>query len=520
VILAGDVFGGAGRFILKLTPVDWLLLFIAIVIVWRQLGLVWLRFTRLDPTEVTELDDGSADGTVPTKSMTVLLRDRLGASGLLPPPAVPALSMEQGLISVVQASPLAQAKFIGGLLSFIWEWSHPRTGHRVTGTVWMADENPKHRVTMTVSNTGTGASVAIHTLRAESLDGAVEAAADWAFQAIQADSLPNVPLWRQWTSPEAAALGRYRDGEYYEKRGELTQAMREYEAAADLEPDNAIVRLRRANVLERRARWIDAMEAYLAVIRFWPELRLPRYRLSSIYTVANLPQLWARVAATRRRELLALIVAVEPGCPDVPAERSRLGQWFLERSDHQLTALLEGSGSSARRGVKRVNPFGQWLRRFPARDPEGVGWLFEKAVAVAQAATRLDLDLAKLPPSELWTDTLRRRRELADQRSRELEKRLSSRRNLGWKVHYNAACFYSSAMALAVDSLSDGWVDRKAAAALAHLERMSQDPDVVRLEIDWLLRGDPDLEVLRAHPAFKAWASFYVSGRSGGPSRR
>jgi len=57
------------------------------------------------------------------------------------------------------------------------------------------------------------------------------------------------------------------------------QATEQYELAAMGEPDQALVRLRYANVQERADNWVAALSVYYRESEKWPELFDARYRL-------------------------------------------------------------------------------------------------------------------------------------------------------------------------------------------------------------------------------------------------
>jgi hypothetical protein len=75
------------------------------------------------------------------------------------------------------------------------------------------------------------------------------------------------------------------------------------------------------------------------------------------------------------------------------------------------------------------------------------------------------------------------------------------RRSVGWQVEYNAACLYG----LMYEARKDPrWIE----LAFKYLEKAIDDPSN-ELTPDWVLKGDPDLGILRRHT--REWA--VVEGR-------
>jgi hypothetical protein len=116
---ARDLIDGVENWVSGFSAIDFVL---AAAILWAAYW-VWATLravTRLGPVEVALLDyDGKDDEKPDVHALTGLMRERLAAGGLLPPPEVPAGSPQTNLIAAVEASGHPQAAWVARALELI-----------------------------------------------------------------------------------------------------------------------------------------------------------------------------------------------------------------------------------------------------------------------------------------------------------------------------------------------------------------------------------------------------------------
>jgi hypothetical protein len=251
---------------------------------------------------------------------------RLAGGDLFPAPAVPSGAMATGFIDVVETSPLPQARWLGTLLRqlrVILSWRPP--GFRLTGTT---PQRGPARVRCTAVSAWSPRDLAVHTFWYDSYERAAEAVAGFAYAtAIRARDRRCTPIWRSWMTTDGISVTHYQRGLEAEHEADATAArafrrqqiaaaldpkhglpepedkqlkedeskiaarreaaLEEYGKAASAEPDQALVRMRIANLHERKADWASALLIYLRECERWPLMFDARYRFPIVLGFAE-----------------------------------------------------------------------------------------------------------------------------------------------------------------------------------------------------------------------------------------
>jgi tetratricopeptide (TPR) repeat protein len=132
------------------------------------------------------------------------------------------------------------------------------------------------------------------------------AALAWILVLVAAPSLLSIPMVESDRSRDHWMLAQA-----WKKRGDLDQAVRSYDRAIDLSPDDAVLRNNKGVALAGMGRLAEAEEEYRRAIALGPGLVFPRKNLGLLLARAGRPQ-----------EALALLQwahAREPGDPETAA---------------------------------------------------------------------------------------------------------------------------------------------------------------------------------------------------------
>jgi len=119
-----------------------------VVVALIVLRAAWARHLRrygVGPVDVVPPSNGTgeSDDLVRPLAQAAVIVSRLAGDGLYPAPALPSGAMATGLIDVVQASPISEARWIGTILSYLKDsFARRPTGFRLAGTLLRGDESP------------------------------------------------------------------------------------------------------------------------------------------------------------------------------------------------------------------------------------------------------------------------------------------------------------------------------------------------------------------------------------------
>ena len=254
---------------------------VGVVVALLVLRVAWarhLRRYRVGPVDVVPPSNGTgeADDLVRPLAQAAVIVSRLAGDGLYPAPALPSGAMATGLVDVVQASPISEARWIGTILSYLKEsFARQPLGFRLTGTLLRGDEPPSCGYLAQMSAVGHAADPEVRTFWEDSYEAAAERVAGSAYAvAVRARDRATSPVWANWVSSDGTSIMHYQHGLDFEHRADVkaaegrpigrlrAQATEQYELAAMGEPDQALVRLRYANVQERADNWVAALSVY------------------------------------------------------------------------------------------------------------------------------------------------------------------------------------------------------------------------------------------------------------------
>lgn len=288
-----------------------------VVVALIVLRAAWARHLRrygVGPVDVVPPSNGTgeSDDLVRPLAQAAVIVSRLAGDGLYPAPALPSGAMATGLIDVVQASPISEARWIGTILSYLKDsFARRPTGFRLAGTLLRGDESPSCGYLAQMSAVGNAADPEVRTFWEDSYEAAAERVAGFAYAvAVRARDRATSPVWANWVSSDGTSIMHYQHGLDFEHRADVkaaegriigrlrAQATEQYELAAMGEPDQALVRLRYANVQERADNWVAALSVYYRESEKWPELFDARYRLGIVLSFAT--KVHSQIEALRR----------------------------------------------------------------------------------------------------------------------------------------------------------------------------------------------------------------------------
>lgn len=469
-----------------LTVVDWVLLGLAVAIVWYLIARLKAD-SELGPVEVSELesDDDGAD----VKSLTAALRNHLADSGLLPSPEVPAGAPETSLLTAVKESPIPQANWVATLIDAV---PKPRpASYKLKGTLRQDDELGRG-VTYVLQDTAHGTSVEVRTAWKPSEKEAVRDVASRVYMAITRAAEHIYPRWTRWSNSKA--FESYRTGlavligsrGRVDREAEYDVALSYHRDAARDEPRNVLPRLQIANITEKQAAVatgsdnaalrLKAVQDYLQIANDVPSLAEARYRASVL-----LGSLATDVDALDGYPLEALRQSLPaelswPGGDGVSNEE--IARKLRSAADHESKAAL-----------RRLSRLSTVMRlRFPTMfEPRGHE---RKGIRTAiKIARRCERARHRIRPKTCGEN----RREWILQwwwNLRVIAALLDISGHASWQVHYNAACLYALMYAVTPDRA------RWRRNALRRLNTVVEDPHS-ELREDWLAARDPDLDSIR-----------------------
>lgn len=532
---------------------DWLLIALAgaaLYWVWSSLRAT----TRIGPVEVSTVEH-DATPKAHVLALTAALRERLHATGLSPPPAVPAGTPQVSLIAAVEASNIPQGAWLSKLLQLLPQPPRPpeykvtavlltdvpqktaepapeKESTREVKAVLLEEEedappdtvvqdavprdtvseqeaakNANHRLSVWLRPSREGTVLLKTTFPASAdTDAAVQAAARMIYLHI-ADNAPHAfPIWARWRHQHA--LEAYGAGCDLAGQGKSNDAVEKLMEACRREPFNVLAPLRLATMQEAAAAaykepWsrgqlqVVGLRAYLDTTREWPHLVEPRYRTSVL--ASALAATWTQMEKLVDDKKLKA------------SEVKRLERTLaLPRSPKRavIEQLHDLAARESRAGLQLLQPWYVLIREQRLRnqfEPKGhqrrrlrhaVG-ISRHCVRVRNLRGRKGLGWRPV----FWYHTL----------AVHVRHLLLGRGLLGGQAFYNAACFD----ALLLDHLRrlgragvDSKVGRRIQERSIRLlkEAYREAPD--ELPADWP-RNDPDFEVFRqgAGADGKAWSA-------------
>lgn len=440
---------------------EWVLLIVAgAALVWVYLNLRAL--TRLGPIDVELLqDDGNPSARV--KGLTATFREALARTGLIPPPAVPAGTPQVNLLAAVEASNISQAAWVAKVLAML---PRPRPHqYKITGTLQVGGARRRRnarlvqRLTGRFPTPGSGVSIWVRPasegremLRTfgdeDTHEDALKRAASEIYLHISNNAVEAFPLWARWR--DAEALAAYREGCRLRADGQLDQALREFQRAADRERFNKLADLQLANIYEQQAQnqatdvqvalaQAFALRRYLDILEDANTIVEAHYRTSLV----------AGVLATRCDEVRAAVpgvrreLALKGAPPDDEGFIDALKA--LAKSENRAVAQMLGPLYAVFNGLRlrtQFEPRGHERRQL------------KHTAAISKHCVRVrKLVLDDATP---WTRALELRWRIFAVHVLHL---VMGQGNLSWQARYNAACFDALLLArerhLAGESVGD-----------------------------------------------------------------
>jgi hypothetical protein len=358
----------------------------------------------------------------------------------------------------------------------------------------------------------------------EALEGRYERTAS-------AESAPEAASGAERTPPKERSLGEAEDN--------LRDAEDNLREAARIEPGNLLVRLELAKICELRghkSKRAEALELYLRTVRDCPKAVQATYRAAIACNV--LPD-WEDLAAQQSEkgliprqfspmlqrsgthhcpvdmnpEQCARISRLLRLVPDPPGE-ARPVTTVTQSQCHQTSAdrcaLMDLARETAPKLLYLTERELTWRMRLwravlPGfRDPalRPAGWRalqFRRSVKVTHCLLDLAQDPKRRRTYEDYEKKVRRlthcRKPWTEDGNLVTGADFVWRHLVNWQTHYNAACFYSSAIPLlepGPEQNSYMW------ASLAHLSRAVYDSaGALPIDSPWLVDHDPDLNAVR-----------------------
>jgi hypothetical protein len=463
--------------------VDWCLIGAGALLVIRQM-MKWSL--RRDPGAIEVLALVDATGQeLKVDALTAVMRERLARAGLFGPPLVPGGQLQQQLVDVVAESPLSQAKWLAKLAAAVQSVAFTSgRAYKISTTAHVREKTPSVvTVTVDINDRDSGAAYESYSCDASSAEEAVIRAVYHVYWWVwdRPDSKLSLEPWERWINRSGDGLRLYQAARDMES--EATKEVADtYRAAAGFEPLNMIVRQRLGAIHETDQRFDEALTVYDGVVREWPFLAAPRYRLGAVLSnVVPLTSWLIALPATRREEVCSEVLNLAPE---------------VDRGDEkQLAVALAG---------KAIEHFEDILRQGPHVSESGLPAGFLDLVRIAVEMTKVSAIVVKrVSPKDLSTETFAGDLTKAEQAAISLAKEsvFDASSGPGWEVKYNQACFYS-------------WLSRienreeNSGKAVELLVGVLRDP-FSTLQQSWVL-NDPDLALMSDEKTFKEFRRLFA----------
>jgi hypothetical protein len=499
------------------TPFDWVLLALAAFALWWIFASV-RAVTRLGPLEVEPLEqDGEVKDQAEVKGLTSGLREHLAHSGLAPPAEVPASTPQTDLISAIEASNIPQGAWIAKVLEMLPKPPRP-IRYRVSGTLIGKPDSGECGISFWLRPSRSGSELLATIENKQSHAEAVECAAAMIFVHISGDAVYVFPSWARWR--KVAAFEADRDGLLAREEGRLDVARLAFEIARREEPRNLLPRMQLASLAEREAALpgcirpervrAGALAAYIEAATERPDVVEARYRSSIL--CSELAAWWA---ASGDEEAARQQVAEAVGMAGSSSEKVEL----------TLRTLAEGEAETVHQMLRRPYVLLRKGRLRNRYEPRG---LRRREMKRAACITTHCLEVRRYTDARAFG--LRAAAKLALRRLSVRFWHLIPGASRGWQAHYNAGCFYAllhEREERRKATKRQRWITRRLRRrrslrwilrilrlrkpyriarmrrlrlrAYKHLTLASEEARE-RLDAQWLAKGDPDLESLRADP--------------------
>jgi hypothetical protein len=500
---ARTVVSSVEDFLSDFSVADWVLIalaFAALYWVWTSLR----STTRLGPIEV-ELLEHDGDGELDVRALTATLRERLAASGLVPPPVVPSGTPQTNLVTAVKESPVPDAGWIASLLQLVPSAPEPAR-YKLSGTL-LGEAPVEHpRTTQSAASPGNscglsfwlrperdGAPLLDTVARRATHERAVLDAATTVYLHISRHAPQVFPPWARWHTPEG--LEAFVEAGRARREGRWGEAHRKLRAAERLEPANVLVQLQLANTDERDAalvggsaaakkaeRQAGALRRYLNVAVEWPQLVEARYRAAIL--AATLAATCSKEGVEHRRIAGILNLEKLAGLPAGAEGRKVLTD--------QLHRLAESESAAVE---QLLRPWYTLLRERRLRNQFEPRADERKELRRIAAVSRHCLVMRRTVNQRrhgFWVTLGAWRREAAVH----YYHLIVGRASVNWQTHYNAACFDGLLLAHLGTGIA-AWRKRWIRGRLfRHLKRaLGEAGDL--LDHQWVLSGDLDLDSVR-----------------------
>jgi hypothetical protein len=528
----------------------------------RHVWLEWLAW-RPGRIDVGTLVAGPSVDDADLPQLTMSLRQRLAVLRLQAPAPVPGTAPEGDFLEVLSRGTVDAGNILGTLLSLV-RAAVPSHAWQVTGVLVKRRKTPCFGVTMQVIRLPDGGNPP-QTLWAASWDEAVRRAADSATATVLTRTrLCRSPWasWRRFVLP-GELLEAYEQAVRLEEDRCYDAALDAYSRALDHDPMNLVIRLHIGQLQEKLALYLDALAIYQGMlnsnkrdvhprrVEWWRyrfaaraerhrALLIARYRRVVLLGGDALAQQWRTTADgprwtardCRRRDLrerlrwqleddltaagrkhgLERFGRLSPETLLAEPKVGPAGDRDDDRATHlELRELLALAALDGVKGLGRTTRISR--SELTARSVRltgvciGVRLRWIRSELLKERADRLPT------PAELergrWPLTV------ADvERAVKRATWLAPARR--WHEHYNAACAYALPLRVDVDD-----PERFACKAIHHLEQSTTHASSAFIvsRRDWLLSEDPDLDGLRAAPAFKNFEAVFFPGEVATPPR-
>jgi tetratricopeptide (TPR) repeat protein len=527
----------------------------------RHLWLEWLAW-RPGRIDVGTLVAGPSVTDADLPQLTMSLRQRLAVLRLQAPAPVPGTAPEGDFLEVLSRGTVDARNVLGTLLSVV-RAAVPSHAWQVSGVLVTRRKAPCFGVTMQVIRLPDRGNPP-QTLWASSWDDAVRRAADGATATILTRTrLCRSPWasWRRFVLP-GELLEAYEQAVRLEEDRCYDEALDAYSRALDHDPMNMVIRLHIGQLQEKLALYLDALATYQGMLdsnkrdvhprrlEWWRyrfaaraerhrALLIARYRRVVLLGGGALAQQWRTTADgsrwtardRRRRDLRErlrwqLVDDLTAAGRKHGLERlGRLSPKVLLAEPHGGTSgdrdddrarleLRELLALAALDGVKSLGRTTRISRSdLTARSVRLTGVCIAVRLQWIRSQLRTEQADRPLTPAEVE----RRRWPVTPgdvERSIKRVTWLAPPRR--WHEHYNAACAYALPLRVDVDDRA-GF----ACKAIHHLEQSTTHASSAFIvsRRDWLLSEDPDLDGLRAAPAFKNFEAVFFPGEVATPPR-
>ncbi len=455
-------------------------IFLALLILWllkKIISGIWWLSGRPGTVEIN-LTDQSGGTDLKPEGEKAYMQERLEAAGLRPPAQVPGGSLGGEIDTFVQISEIISTKWIATLVGIFWRTLRARPGHQVNGTFLVREGEPAKGLAIEIVDIRSGKVDETRVIWAESHREAVESAAYFVYYFITSQHRyvrRRIPVWACF--PTAASFEQYQRGLRLQADGRYVEAKKVLRQAADMAPNNAVVRFHYGNLMENHEtfRMVDAMEAYLEILDVWGnDVPEAHYRLGAVFSFADeLMDEWQKLKPNEKEKLLALIKSVCGTDFFKAVYANNIWQinrdCFLNLAKEQWRELCQ---------ILAV-PWSRFKKPH-IKEPVTRRSFIEMAILCA------DLKLGHTSHIEARADSI-------------LERWPGN-----WQVRYNAACLYAIWMGVLNGKTTTSQITKKhfEDKAFRYLREVLRDKEST-IGTDWLF-NDPDLKKLTDTPHFKA----------------